>query len=85
MKAEPAVFHTSGGASPPHRNAYIAVPLSHIMSFENIVRNAHRFRRAPSRPRVSNKNSHTLEIYEAVRAHKLGLDEKHATPLKEKP
>jgi len=55
------------------------------MSFENIVRNDYRFRRASGRPRVTNKNSHTLEIYEAVEAHKLGLDEKHATPLKEKP
>ena len=53
-----------------------------IMSFENMRRNAFRFRRANARPRVTNKNSHTLEIYEALEAKKLGLDEKNATPLK---
>ena len=53
-----------------------------IMSFENMRRNAFRFRRKSARPRVTNKNSHTLEIYEALEAKKLGLDEKNATPLK---
>jgi len=52
------------------------------MSFENMRRNAFRFRRKSARPRVTNKNSHTLEIYEALEAKKLGLDEKNATPLK---
>jgi|TARA_R110002020_G_scaffold233234_2_gene445039 hypothetical protein len=82
VKAEPLPFFHPCGR--PGHNAYIAVPYSHIMSFEDMRRNAFRFRRASARPRVTNKNSHTLEIYEALEAQKLGLDEKIATPLKEK-
>ena len=43
------------------------------MSFEKVVRNEFRFRRAPSRPRVTKKDSHTNEIYEQMEAIKLGL------------
>ena len=50
--------------------------------FNNIRRHPNRFRKRSARPRVTNKNSHTLEIYEALEARKLGLDEKIARPQK---
>jgi hypothetical protein len=43
------------------------------MSFDKVMRNEFRFRRASSRPRVTKKNSHTVEIYEQMEAIKLGL------------
>ena len=48
--------------------------------FKNIRRHPNRFRKRSARPRVTNKDSHTLEIYEALEASKLGLDEKIARP-----
>tara|TARA_R100001244_G_scaffold38141_2_gene34575 strand:- start:350 stop:538 length:189 start_codon:yes stop_codon:yes gene_type:complete len=40
---------------------------------DDSMRNAFRFRRAPSRTRTSTKNMHSLEIYEQLEAIKLGL------------
>tara|TARA_Y100000310_G_scaffold213402_1_gene214353 strand:- start:789 stop:977 length:189 start_codon:yes stop_codon:yes gene_type:complete len=40
---------------------------------DDSMRNAFRFRRAPSRPRTTTKNMHSLEIYEQLEAIKLGL------------
>jgi|TARA_Y100001951_G_C11289861_1_gene271387 hypothetical protein len=47
------------------------------MSFkENILRNEFRFRKASRRFKLP--MSHTLEIYEAIEAQKLGLDKEVA-------